>query len=380
MDAMFVPVLCPGRAPASTVVPCARCPRRPRSAFGARRGRTIASADNSPPISLPPPSVPSVPSLPSVPTPPPAGVLRTWLRSFARSSQTLWRFSRPHTIYGTLISVVCLHVVAWLSGGWLSTASAACTLLTAVVPALLLNVFIVGLNQYFDVPIDRINKPHLPLAAGTLSPSAARSIIGLTLVGGLLFCLAPSAGWPLRFVLSGSALLGAMYSAPPIRLKRHPLPASVCILSVRGMLVNAGFFLHAMGSHTLSSLTPLVQYAVAFFVLFGVVIALLKDVPDLAGDREYGLRTLTVRVGPQAVFNGCVALLCGMFVAAAGFFALAGSTRFAFPAAVAQIGVAITLARRARGVDAADRKQATEFYMLAWRAFYFEYLLLPFGV
>ncbi len=51
--------------------------------------------------------------------------------------------------------------------GW--TGQAFIVLLQALVPALLMNVSIVGLNQIFDVPIDKINKPYLPLASGEFS-------------------------------------------------------------------------------------------------------------------------------------------------------------------------------------------------------------------
>ena len=42
-------------------------------------------------------------------------------------------------------------------------------LLQALVPALLMNVSIVGLNQLYDVEIDKINKPYLPLASGEMT-------------------------------------------------------------------------------------------------------------------------------------------------------------------------------------------------------------------
>lgn len=51
--------------------------------------------------------------------------------------------------------------------GW--TVQALVVLLQALVPALLMNVSIVGLNQIFDVPIDKVNKPYLPLASGEFS-------------------------------------------------------------------------------------------------------------------------------------------------------------------------------------------------------------------
>ena len=44
--------------------------------------------------------------------------------------------------------------------------------LYALVPSLLINIYIVGLNQLHDVEIDRVNKPYLPLASGDLSVGA----------------------------------------------------------------------------------------------------------------------------------------------------------------------------------------------------------------
>ncbi len=40
-----------------------------------------------------------------------------------------------------------------------------------------MNICIVGLNQIFDVPIDRINKPYLPLASGEFSMCMGKSLV-----------------------------------------------------------------------------------------------------------------------------------------------------------------------------------------------------------
>ena len=62
--------------------------------------------------------------------------------------------------------------------GW--TLQAFASLLQALVPALLMNICIVGLNQIFDVPIDRINKPYLPLASGEFTMRMGQSIVCLS--------------------------------------------------------------------------------------------------------------------------------------------------------------------------------------------------------
>ena len=54
---------------------------------------------------------------------------------------------------------------------------AAMSLMQALIPALLMNICIVGLNQIFDVPIDRVNKPYLPLASGEFSAGTGTSLV-----------------------------------------------------------------------------------------------------------------------------------------------------------------------------------------------------------
>lgn len=93
----------------------------------------------------------------------------------------LWKFSRPHTIIGTSLSVLGLFAIVWAE----ASADLAFRSRDLIAPAIALlaclagNVYIVGLNQLEDVEIDRINKPHLPLASGEFSRRDGRWIVGL---------------------------------------------------------------------------------------------------------------------------------------------------------------------------------------------------------
>jgi homogentisate phytyltransferase/homogentisate geranylgeranyltransferase len=104
-----------------------------------------------------------------------------------------------------------------------------------------------------------------------------------------------------------------VYSLPPFRLKRFPLLAAFCILAVRGSLVNLGFYLQAKMS-TLRHSIPINLIAIIksypesiivsiFFAFFGLVIALMKDVPDIKGDMEFKIRSFTVRLGVKKMFR-----------------------------------------------------------------------------
>ncbi|XLR30996.1 hypothetical protein S83_058896, partial [Arachis hypogaea] len=79
----------------------------------------------------------------------------------------------------------------------------------AVVAALFMNIYIVGLNQLSDIEIDRINKPYLPLASGEYSVGT-----GVTIVASfsfLSFWLGWIVGsWPFFGLFSSVLCLGLL--------------------------------------------------------------------------------------------------------------------------------------------------------------------------
>merc|ERR1712086_590406 len=90
---------------------------------------------------------------------------------------------------------------------------------------------------------------------------------------------------------SDGQLLGTVYSLPPLRLKRFPLLAAASIVVVRGTLVNVGFYQHAISALSLRApqsvlsclFDPRCALSSLYFGIFGIVIALMKDVPDVRG-------------------------------------------------------------------------------------------------
>eukprot|EP00629_Pelagomonadales_sp_RCC1024_P004044 CAMPEP_0119259920 /NCGR_PEP_ID=MMETSP1329-20130426/548_1 /TAXON_ID=114041 /ORGANISM="Genus nov. species nov., Strain RCC1024" /LENGTH=277 /DNA_ID=CAMNT_0007259329 /DNA_START=76 /DNA_END=906 /DNA_ORIENTATION=+ len=230
-------------------------------------------------------------------------------RSLAQRARTLWRFTRPHTFVGTAVAVPALHAYAAPTLGACLSPGCAASVATALTPALLMNVFITGLNQLCDIDIDRVNKPHLPVASGELSERDAwATVLGCL---GAAFVLGLRGSAPLRLVLAGSALLGFAYSAPPLRLKRSPILAALSIVAVRGVLVNWCFYAHAARHLGLArpAAAARLPWVTAFFSAFGVAIALLKDVPDTAGDEAFGIRTFSRGAGRRRVFGLASGLL-----------------------------------------------------------------------
>lgn len=284
------------------------------------------------------------------------------------------RFTRPHTFIATTLQVTGLFLIA---GGaqpgdtnpWLIWAM-------ALVSSLAINLYIVGLNQLTDVGIDRINKPYLPLASGEFSPRLGRWIVGLS--GLLAIGLAALQG-PYLFVTIGLAMLvGTLYSLPPPRLKSRPVWAALCIAFVRGFLVNVGLYLHFHQLLHPASPVPwlLVGALAAFFFGFGLVIAIYKDIPDLVGDRQFGIRTFSVRLGPVRAFNSGRWLLTAFFLVPIMAALLQLPQLSAAMYLLAQVLLLALFWSMSRGVDPAEPAAITRFYMFLWALFYAQYLLL----
>jgi homogentisate phytyltransferase / homogentisate geranylgeranyltransferase len=291
-----------------------------------------------------------------------------WLYAF-------WKFSRPHTVIGTSLSNLGLWIMALAASGWQgATVTALNSLALALLACLCGNIYIVGLNQLEDVAIDQVNKPHLPLASGEFSRQQGWVIV---LLAGLL-ALVISA-WQGLFLMATvwiSLLIGTAYSLPPIRLKRFPVWAALCIFSVRGAIVNLGLFLHFNQQFGAATQIPAPVWALTIFILvFTFAIAICKDIPDLEGDRRYHISTFTIRLGAEAVFRLARAVLTCCYIG----LMLAAPILPVNPLLLiaTQATMLATLWWRSRQVNLEQKTEVAQFYQFIWKLFFLEYLVFP---
>ncbi len=305
-----------------------------------------------------------------------------WLRAF-------WQFSRPHTIIGTSLSVMALLAIALIAlasqpraidwntvlGSWL----------IAWIACLCGNVYIVGLNQIEDVDIDRINKPELPIASGEFTRRHAQQLVGLMGLGAIALALMPallSQNSYLLLTVGLSLIIGTAYSLPPIRLKRFPFWASVCILVVRGAIVNLGLYLYFSTQLGLGTIVPARVWALTLFVLvFSFAIAIFKDIPDLEGDRQFNISTYTLKLGRKKVFSLArwVLTLCYSGLMLAAPFLSGVQPLFLIVAQGISILSFWWLSRRVDLDPSASPKDISypAFYQFIWKLFFAEYLIFP---
>jgi homogentisate phytyltransferase/homogentisate geranylgeranyltransferase len=292
-----------------------------------------------------------------------------WLYNF-------WKFSRPHTIIGTSLSIFALYSIALVNTNSPVTGANFIQMLGAWLACLSGNIYIVGLNQLTDIAIDRVNKPQLPLASGEFSQKQGQYIVAVA--GILALILGGYFGIWLFATVAISLLIGTAYSLPPIRLKRFPFLAALCILTVRGMIVNLGLFLHFTKKLSGTALlTPSVWTLSLFILVFTIAIAIFKDVPDMEGDRKYKISTFTLLLGKLAVFNFVrwTITICylGMILGAIFWLPFINLQFFI----IAHLLLLTLLWWRSHKVNLESNISITNFYQFIWKLFFLEYLIFP---
>lgn len=290
-----------------------------------------------------------------------------------RAVRTLVAFSRPHTIIGTTLSVLALAVLADLHA---TAGVSAIDVAAVLVGSVAINIYIVGINQLADVDIDRINKPWLPVASGALPVGVARIIVwgcaALALGIGVLIGPYALATYGIGFIV------GSAYSLRPLRLKRHALWAAMSIAGVRAFAVNLllfAQFLWAAGAQP--DLPPPIVMLTSIILALSLVIAWFKDIPDMDGDRQFHVRTLTLRLGPRRV------LTLGLIVMALAYGLVIVVGLIGVPGlhggmiAIGHVLALTVLIVAGTRVDLSQRPSIARFYLLIWGLFYAEYLVFP---
>lgn len=156
------------------------------------------------------------------------------------------------------------------------------------------NVFLYGVNDVFDRDVDAENPKKEGREARYTGASWVPWVVAACAALGLaLLALLPRAAWP---YLVGFLLLGAAYSAPPLRFKTTPLldsasnglyalPGAAAYVAVAGhhppALALLGGWLWTMGMHTFSA------------------------VPDIESDRAAGITTTATRLGNTRTYWYC---------------------------------------------------------------------------
>jgi len=221
--------------------------------------------------------------------------------------------TRPFTLLPPTLGVISGAVTAFGSAhnpdpSRSVTLAVILTVALGSVCAAILNAASNVINQYYDIDIDRRNKPNRHLVTGAISMRGAFVYAMILYVVAILptwlVVIHPYSGLRARLTAPLAMhecatiyLLGTfftfVYSAPLFgRTKRHGMWANLTIAIPRGMLLKvAGWSMVASVCH----LEP--WFIGLIFMLFLLGASTTKDFSDMEGDRAGGCRTLPIKYG-----------------------------------------------------------------------------------
>ncbi|CAJ1968650.1 unnamed protein product [Sphenostylis stenocarpa] len=109
--------------------------------------------------------------------------------------------------------------------------------------------------------------------------------------------------------------------------------------------------------------------SIIFMTFYSLGLALSKDIPDIEGDKKFGVDSFSARLGSKKVFWICV----GLYEMAFGVAILAGASSSSpfwikIVTGVGNLVLALTLWYQTKYVDVTNPASARSFYSLNWKS------------
>jgi 4-hydroxybenzoate polyprenyltransferase len=213
----------------------------------------------------------------------------------ASRAAILFEFSRPFTLVAPALGFASGSVTA--AGAFPREAWSADLVvypLIGLTMAAVLNAASNGLNQIYDLDIDRINKPKRPLPSGrlTMTGAWALTICSYVIALVLAWMVAPGGRHECFWIVVIATVITVVYSVPPFRTKRLGVWANLTIAIPRGVLLKVAGW---SAVKTVLAVEP--WYIGGIFGLFLLGASTTKDFADMEGDARGGCRTLPIIYG-----------------------------------------------------------------------------------
>ncbi len=160
------------------------------------------------------------------------------------------------------------------------------------------------INDYYDIDIDRINKPYRPLPSGRVSPKAARNLAIALMVLGVA----------LSFFINVWAAVVAVIAAVAMWeyarwIKKTGIPGNLIVALFTALSAFYGGLAYFRGNWLFLSAIPTV-----YIFFFTLAREFVKGIEDYEGDKAHGVSTLAVTIGIDKAWVISKAILFALLV------------------------------------------------------------------
>ncbi|KAH9677680.1 putative homogentisate phytyltransferase 1 [Citrus sinensis] len=241
-------------------------------------------------------------------------VSTSFMQVLNKKCDAFYRLTRPYSCVSIIAALLSVSLLP-LQNPADFTPKLIIEAFKCMVPAIMMNNYANAINQLADVHIDKVNKPHLPLACGDFSMGEG---LAITIASPLM-----------------AVAMGIMLRSPPLVI---------------------GFIIWCIVGGAYS----------------------IDDIPDVEGDKAFGLRTLPIIIGKEKVFSIAVNMMLMAYGGAVLVGAFSPSVLCKLVTMIGHSALAFVLWRQAKTIDLSHNKSVQSFYLFIWKLYYVEFLFVHF--
>ncbi|HHE32408.1 MAG TPA: bacteriochlorophyll c synthase [Chlorobaculum parvum] len=159
-----------------------------------------------------------------------------------------------------------------------------------------------SINDLFDLDLDRINEPTRPIPSGRLTKKEALwnsvvvCLMALAIGVFLWLYIGGIRGLIILVSIASGLFVAYIYSAPPLKLKKN------IITSAPAVGFSYSFITWFSANALFSDIRPEVYWLSVLNFFMAVALIILNDFKSAEGDKEGGLKSLTVMIGAKNTF------------------------------------------------------------------------------
>jgi bacteriochlorophyll c synthase len=159
-----------------------------------------------------------------------------------------------------------------------------------------------SVNDYYDLELDRVNEPTRPIPSGRLTETEAIWNWSIVLIIAVVLSsfLGLHIGGQRGIVFVGSLIaglvVGFIYSAPPLKLKKNIL------LSAPAVGFSYGFITYLSANALFSEIRSEVIWLAILNFFMAIALIVMNDFKSREGDAKGGMKSLTVMIGSKNTF------------------------------------------------------------------------------
>ncbi|PKA59734.1 Homogentisate phytyltransferase 1, chloroplastic [Apostasia shenzhenica] len=215
------------------------------------------------------------------------------------SLKAVYEFTRPYAAIASIVATISSCLISIENQSDISLPFFI-GILKALAYIFCINTYCSAVNQLYDIEIDKINKPYLPLVSGELTIGTGIAIALATALAVLGIAYFSGS----KHLLWGALLSLFIFSAysvnlPLLRWKQSAFGGMFTHVAGFGIVLQLSTYLFMQTEvfKRQAYIPRPLAFGLISASIFAAVVSAFKDIPDIEGDRKNNIKSLATRLG-----------------------------------------------------------------------------------